>query len=132
MSESFEYEIRKDVRNNPIVREVDETRHRELWKSVVIVALLVAVAMFAGLPRTGLLQHGYQVQALERQLQQEDELYRQLTVEIEKLSAPDRIERYAKEHLKLVPGHTEAVIIERVVPAAQPTTPPSGAVVARR
>ena len=34
MAESFEYAIRKDVRNNPIVREVDEARQRELWKSV--------------------------------------------------------------------------------------------------
>ena len=33
--ESFEYEIKKDVRNNPIVREVDEERHREMWRSVV-------------------------------------------------------------------------------------------------
>jgi hypothetical protein len=32
--EPFEYAIRKDVRNNPIVREVDEEKQRELWKSV--------------------------------------------------------------------------------------------------
>ena len=30
--ESFEYAIKKDVRNNPIVREVDEARQRQLWK----------------------------------------------------------------------------------------------------
>ena len=29
--ETFEYAIKKDVRNNPIVREVDERRQRELW-----------------------------------------------------------------------------------------------------
>ncbi len=34
MVESFEYAIRKDVRNNPIIREVDEARQRELWKLV--------------------------------------------------------------------------------------------------
>ena len=31
MAEPFEYAIRKDVRNNPIVREVDQERQRELW-----------------------------------------------------------------------------------------------------
>ena len=30
----FEYAIKKDVRNNPIVREVDEARQRQLWRSV--------------------------------------------------------------------------------------------------
>jgi cell division protein FtsL len=132
MSEAFEYEIRKDVRNNPIVREVDETRHRELWKSVSIVLLLVAALMFAGWSRTGLIQHGYQVHPLEQQLQKADERNRQLKVELEQLSAPHRIEKYATEHLKLVPGHKGAVILERVVPAEQPVAPPSGAVVARR
>jgi hypothetical protein len=34
--EPFEYAIKKDVRNNPIVREVDETRQRELWKSATL------------------------------------------------------------------------------------------------
>ena len=29
----FEYAIKKDVRNNPIVREVDEARHRQLWRT---------------------------------------------------------------------------------------------------
>ena len=28
--EAFEYQIKKDIRNNPIVREVDQARVREL------------------------------------------------------------------------------------------------------
>ena len=35
-NEAFEYAIRKDVRNNPIVREVDERRQKELWHSIGI------------------------------------------------------------------------------------------------
>ena len=38
---SFEYEIRKDFRNNQIVREVDEHRLRDLWQSLAIGAALV-------------------------------------------------------------------------------------------
>ena len=34
--ESFEYAIKKDVRNSAIVREIDEERQRELWTSVGI------------------------------------------------------------------------------------------------
>ena len=36
MSGEFEYAIKKDVRNNPIVREVDEARQRQLWRSAGI------------------------------------------------------------------------------------------------
>ena len=32
----FEYAIKKDVRNNPIVREVDEARQRQLWRTAGI------------------------------------------------------------------------------------------------
>ena len=43
--ESFEYAIKKDVRNNPIIREVDEERQREMWK-------LAAVASWEARPRS--------------------------------------------------------------------------------
>ena len=41
---TFEYEIRKDFRNNQIVREVDERRLRDLWQSLGIGVVLVVVA----------------------------------------------------------------------------------------
>ena len=44
--EDFEYAIKKDIRNNPIVREVDQARQRELWRSLVIGVVLVAVLLF--------------------------------------------------------------------------------------
>ena len=56
--EPFEYAIKKDVRNNPIVREVDEARQRELWKSVGVAgapgagaAVLGVAALRAAAPR---------------------------------------------------------------------------------
>ena len=45
--ESFEWAIKKDVRNNPIVREVDLERHRDMWRSVACSVLFVAVLLFA-------------------------------------------------------------------------------------
>ena len=54
MSEmDFEYAIKKDIRNNPIVREVDEARQRQLWRSVGIGLFLVVVLLFAGLSYVG-------------------------------------------------------------------------------
>ncbi len=127
--EAFEYAIKKDVRNNPIVREVDETRQRELWTSVGIAAFLVLVLLFSAWQHFELLRHGYQIEALQRERAVEEETARRLRLEIETLQSPTRIEALATQQLHLVaPSRDEAIVIERVVPA----DPPSSSVVARR
>jgi cell division protein FtsL len=129
MAESFEYAIRKDVRNNPIVREVDEERQRELWKSVAVAGFLVLMLLFWAWQQFELLRHGYQVEELQRQKAAEEEVARHLRLEIETLRSPKRIEALATERLHLVaPSRDEAIVIERVVPA----DPPATSVVARR
>ena len=127
--EPFEYAIRKDVRNNPIVREVDEEKQRELWKSVGIAGFLVVVLLFSAWQHFELLRHGYQVEELQRQRAGEEETARRLRLEIETLKSPKRIETLATRQLHLVaPSRDEAIVIERVVPA----DPPAASVVARR
>ena len=66
-SEAFEYAIKKDVRNNPIVREVDERRLQEQWRSVAIGVLFVGVLLFSGWQRVELLQHGYRVEQMQKE-----------------------------------------------------------------
>jgi cell division protein FtsL len=129
MAESFEYAIKKDVRNNPIVREMDETRQRELWKSVSIAAFLVLALLFSAWQHFELLRHGYQIEELQREKAAEEETGRRLRLELETLKSPKRIESLATQKLHLVaPSRDEAIVIERVVP----TEPPAKSVVARR
>jgi cell division protein FtsL len=127
--ESFEYAIRKDVRNNPIVREVDAERQRQLWKSVGVAGFLVLVLLFSAWQHFELLRHGYQAEELQRQRATEEEAGRRLRLEIETLKSPKRIEALATEQLHLVtPSRDEASVIERVLPA----DPPAATVVALR
>jgi cell division protein FtsL len=129
MAEPFEYAIRKDVRNNPIVREVDEARQRELWKSVAVAGFLVVMLLFWAWQQFELLRHGYQVEELQRQRAAEEETARHLRLEIETLRSPRRIETLATQRLHLIaPSRDEAIVLERVVPAE----PPARSVVARR
>ena len=119
--ESFEYAIRKDVRNNPIVREVDEQRQRELWQSLGIGCMLVLVLLFSAWQHFELLRHGYRLEQMQRERATEEEIRRHLTLEIETLRARRRIEKLATEQLGMVaPGPDEALVIERVVPADPP------------
>jgi cell division protein FtsL len=127
--EPFEYAIKKDVRNNPIVLQMDEARQRELWKSVGTAGFLVLVLLFSAWQHFELLRHGYKLEQMQRERAAEEEAARHLRVEIETLRSPKRIERLAIEQLRLVaPDHDEAIVIERVLPA----DPPAKTVVARR
>jgi len=127
--ETFEYAIRKDVRNNPIVREVDEERQRELWQSIGIGCMLVLVLLFSAWQHFELIRHGYRLEEMQRERAIEEEIKRHLTLEIETLRARQRIEKLATQQLGMVvPGADEAIVIERVVPA----DPPARSVVAAR
>ena len=64
---TFEYEIRKDFRNNQIVREVDERRLRDLWQSLAIGAALVVVLLFSAWQHFELLRHGYKLEQMQRE-----------------------------------------------------------------
>jgi len=129
MSGEFEYAIRKDVRNNPIVREVDRERHVEMWRSVAVGAFLVAVLLFSAWQHFELLRHGYRIEEMQQERAAEEEINRHLRLEIDTLRAPARIERLATERLGMVtPAADDATVIERVTS----TPPPPKSVVARR
>ena len=117
----FEYDIKKDIRNNPIVREVDEARNSELWRSVFISILLVVVLIFTAWQHFELRQHNYEIGEMQQQRMRELEVNRHLRLEIETLRSPARIERIATEQLGLVePTSDVSFVIERVVPSDAP------------
>ena len=87
--ESFEWAIKKDVRNNPIVREVDLERHSEMWRSVAISIFLVIVVLFSAWQQFELrVRYGYGMEEMQQQRADEAEIHRHLSVEIETLRAP--------------------------------------------
>ena len=116
-----EYDIRRDIRNNPIKREIDRGRQRELWRSGAVGVCLVAVLLFSAWQHFELLRHGYEIEQMEQGRALELELNRHLRLEIETLRSLRRIEQIATEELNLVaPTPAEAQVIERIAPAAPP------------
>jgi cell division protein FtsL len=126
---TFEYEIRKDFRNNQIVREVDERRLKDLWQSLGIGVVLVLVLLFSAWQHFELLRHGYRLEQMQRDRAAESDINRHLRLEMETLRAPQRIEKLATERLGMVaPADGESVVLERVAPQ----DPPAKSVVASR
>jgi cell division protein FtsL len=128
-AETFEYAIKKDVRNNPIVREVDRERHRDMWRSTLIGVFLVVVLLFSAWQHFELIRHGYRLEQMQRERANEEAVNRHLRLEVETLRSPARIERMATGRLRMVaPAAGDAIVIERVVQ----TPAPPRSVVARR
>jgi len=91
----FEHAIKMDVRNNPIVRELDQARQRELWRSMLIGGALVGVVLFSLWQRFSVMRTATEIETVQRELAQALEEQRRLTLEVEQLSAPARIEKLA-------------------------------------
>ena len=128
-AETFEYAIKKDVRNNPIVREIDRERNREMVRSVAIGVFLVAVLLFWAWQQFELRRNGYRLEQMQQERAAEAEVNRHLRLEAQTLQAPERIERLALGRLHMVaPRPEDASVIERVVE----TPPPPKSVVASR
>jgi cell division protein FtsL len=127
--EAFEYAIKKDIRNNPIVREVDEARLREMLRWTGIGVFVAAIFVYSAWQHLELVRYGYRIEQMQQQRAAEEKVNRHLKLNIQTLSRPDRIEQLASRRLKLVqPAVEDTFILERVVPSE----PPARSVVAAR
>jgi cell division protein FtsL len=124
-----EYEATPKIRNTAIIREPDKRQHRELWRWVGFGAVLVVVILFSEWKNFELIRHGYRIEDLRKEHEKAESANRQLRLEIETLTSPKRIERFATEQLNLVvPSQDQAIVLERVEVAP----PPDTAIVATR
>lgn len=127
--DAFEYQIKKDIRNNPIVREVDEARVRELWRSTAVGGVFVALLLYSAWQHFELIRFGYRIEQVQQARAAEEQVNRHLKLQVQALQRPQRIEQIARTQLKMVqPGPDDAVVLERVRPA----DPPDHSVVALR
>src|SRR5688572_25164033 len=128
-AESFEYAIKKDVRNNPIVREVDNERHREMWRSLMIGVFVVVALVFFAWRRLELVRHGYERGEFEELLAAQYRDNEELRLEYDTLRSRQQIEYRAKRQLGMVePTPEDYEVITLVIPSPSPGT----SVMARR
>jgi cell division protein FtsL len=118
MSIDVEYAIKKDIRNNPVVRQIDVQQKREFVRTTLIASLGVCMCLFAAWQHFKLVQHGYELQKIEQSRATEEKLNRQLRLEVEMLKAPQVIERIAIGKLGMIaPDSKDTLVIERATPA---------------
>jgi hypothetical protein len=125
MNLDVEYAIKKDIRNNPVVREVDAQHKRQLMRTIGIAFVVVAMLLFWVWQRFGIVENGYDKSVLQAQLALESARNRQLRLEVDMLLAPQVIETQATRDLHMVaPTPATTLVVERPVPG----TPRAGAI----
>lgn len=115
MSIDVEYAIKKDIRNNPVVREVDHGQKREFRRTLWLTVLVVGALLVSVWQHYDVVSYGYQIEDVRKQLAQEETWNRQLRVEYERLHSPQYVEKRAIQELHMAqasPGET--LVIEKV------------------
>ena len=118
MNLDVEYAIKKDIRNNPVVREVDADHKRELIRTVGVAFAIVAMLLFWVWQRYGIVENGYNEATTRDLLEREQERNRQLTLEADMQRAPKTIEERATHELHMVPPTTATTVV--IDPNAKP------------
>jgi len=123
MSIDLEFAIKKDIRNNPVIREVDTQQKREFQQTVTIVALVVAMLLFWAWPHLEVMKSGYKIEEVRQLLEDATARNRHLRLELETATAPQIVDERARRTLHLVaPTEKDTIILELVQPARPTNT----------
>ena len=120
MSVDLEFAIKQDIRNNPVVREVDAAQRREFFRLLGGAAALLVMLLIALWPRFSNQQRSYRQEDLRREVAQEKELQRKYILELETLQRPQELERRALALGMIVPTERDTLVLDRVAPSARP------------
>ncbi|MEI6668422.1 MAG: cell division protein FtsL [Acidobacteriota bacterium] len=113
------FALQKDILNRP-VREIDRARHREMWLTVLAVAVLVVAVLVTLWQQAAVRQLGYDVEKLQKARTAEEVANYHLRVELESLRSLKRIEQLAPALNLVAPANGDAIVIERVTPSPAP------------
>ena len=114
MSIDLEYAVRKDIRNNPVVREIDLQQKREFNRMIWLAAMIVGMLLFSAWQHFEIVNSGYKVERLRVEKAAEESFNRKLRLDLETLRRPQYVESYAVRQLRMVaPTSADTLVIER-------------------
>lgn len=122
MTNDLEFAIKQDIRNNPVVREVDLDQKREFMRMLGWAALAIGVLIFALWPRANSNNQGYELERLRQELAKEQEYNRNYRLELAFELRPDTIRRRAISELHMIDPPTDAILPLELVPSHPPAS----------
>jgi hypothetical protein len=120
MSVDIEYAIKTDIRNNPVIRDVDTRHRRELQRIVVLVLVSVGLLLFSARQHSSMVDYGRAIEDLKVLRVEERDANRVLRLNLATLQAHDRIARQAGA-LGMRPARVaDTLVLERSVDTTSP------------
>lgn len=110
MTVDVEYAIKADVRNNPVIREIDVRQRGDLRRTVLLVVLTVGTFLLVAWQYASMQTLLMDIERLKSELAQEQVYHRQLRLNLERLRAPHDIERRARA-IGMRPATLEETIV---------------------
>ena len=117
MSLDLEFAQKQEVRNNPVVRDVDPQQRRAFRRTLLLAAGVVAMLLFSAWQQVTVTNMGFAIEDLRRREAQEQAVQRQILLEREMRRSPRQIEARATGELRMAPP-VDTIVIERVKSAA--------------
>jgi hypothetical protein len=121
MSVDLEFAIKQDIRNNPVVREVDAVQRREFFRLLGGAAAVLLTLLVILWPRFTQQRQSYRLEDLRHDIEVEKEYYRKNILELETLQRLPELERRAAALGMIVPSENDTVVLERVAPSPHPS-----------
>lgn len=97
MSIELEYAVKKDIRNNTVVRHADSRQRAELRWMLTLGILGFGMLLFSAWQHFGMVDAGYRIERLRLDYEREEAINRQLRLNLETLRAPQRLEQRARD-----------------------------------
>lgn len=110
------YAFRRPVVNTYLVRERDRRRHRELALVLMVVLCLGGGLLAYTWIHLEMLSTGYEIDKLEKSLDELSKKERQLRLEASYLAGPSQIERRAVTELGMQPPTLEQMVFWEEIP----------------
>ena len=117
MSVDLEFAIKQDIRNNPVVREVDAVQRREFFRLLGGAAAVLVMLLLVLWPRFSQQRQSYRLEDLRREIEIEKELQRKFTLELETMQSPQELEKRASALGMTVPSEQDTLVLDRVAPS---------------
>jgi hypothetical protein len=111
-----DFSLRKDIRNNPVVRDVDPAQRRDFRRTLVLAALVLAMVLFTAWQHVSVMTTGLELERLRGAEASEQTIQRRIRLEHEMRRSPQQVESRARQELRMAPA-AETLVIERVKPA---------------
>ena len=115
--------IVRQIDNSRLTKEVDYQRTKECLLLMILGAFCLLLLLLLAWQHFQVVRHGYETQALKKDLTQQAELYRQLKLERACLRSLQRIDLIARVKLGLhPPSFDQIVVLSEPFPAEPLTT----------